>query len=130
MFEKLRITSITVLFLVILAPDCFAEWTIIKTDDNGSHYLDFDSVRYKGSFVYFWKLRDYEKDIYEEMSSKVYIEGDCSLFRYRFLIDKYYTLPMGQGMPSVINDIPETEWTSPSANALSYLFLTKVCRNN
>ena len=130
MLPKLKAILITALFLVILAPDCFAEWTIIKTDKNGSHYLDFDSVSYKGKFIYFWKLRDYEKDIYGEMSSKVYIEGDCGLLKYRFLIDKYFTLPMGEGVPSIINDIPETEWTSPSPNALSYLFLTKVCRDN
>ena len=57
----------------------------------GTFYVDFASMRKVDGYVYFWRLSDFLKpDTYGELSYKIYTQGDCKLFRFKYLSDSYH----------------------------------------
>ena len=63
----------------------YAEWTKVNKDaDGNTNYVDFESIRKKDGYVYWWVLSDILKPtIQGHLSSKSYNQGDCKLFRVR-----------------------------------------------
>ena len=63
--------------------------------------MDFDRIRKDGDYVYYWELNDKpKKDKFGNMSAINYKQVDCQLLAFKFLSDKYFTKPMGQGSTS------------------------------
>ena len=99
------------------------------TSGGDTYYVDFGRIRKHDGYVYFWRLRDYlkpEKD--GDLSSKVYYQGDCKLFRMKNLSFSFHKEPMGGG----IGDIPpipkkHQSWKYPSPNSLNEIMLKTVC---
>ena len=61
------------------------------------------------------------------LSGKVYAEGDCKIFRFRYLSDSYHTGPMGQGDNNGGSNKPDKEWTYPTPGAGDERILQSVC---
>ena len=100
-------------------------WDYIK--DNG---VDFDNTKKDDGFIYWWDLTDYLKPTpYGYLSAKLYKQGDCKTFRYKFLRFYFYSKPMGKGAVQVEEPV-EKGWQYPHPNSAQSLILKSVCNKS
>ena len=79
--------------------------------DGRTFYVDFERIRKHGGYVYYWYLRDFLKpEKWGDMSSKLYNQGDCKLFRYKYLSYFFHKEPMGGGVGNLLNEV-DKNWT-------------------
>ena len=124
----MRKLTLTLVFTLMFSSTSFAEWTKVGKDTDGNtFYVDFERIRKHDGYVYWWDLSDYLKPRQEYLSAKQYNQGDCKLFRVKYLSDSYYTQPMGQGTPSTTSNKPDKEWRYPSPNSVIETILKSVC---
>ncbi|MBT6325949.1 MAG: hypothetical protein HOJ35_08265 [Bdellovibrionales bacterium] len=64
---------------------------------------------------------------YGDLSGKVYMQGDCKLFRYKILSSTYYTQPMARGTYSATGNNPEKEWTYIAPNSVAEVPIKIAC---
>ena len=97
---------------------------------NGSTlYVDFERIRKHGGYVYWWDLTDYLKPTqFGTLSSKNYKQGDCKLFRLKYLSVFFHTQPMGGGTGDT-SPLPEShkDWKYPPPNSTLEFILKTVC---
>ncbi len=125
--KKLLTISI-LLFTLMFSSTSYAEWTkFVKTFNGDIIYIDFDRVRKVDGYVYWWHLSDYLKpDQFGTFSSKVYTQGDCKLFRFKYLSFSFFKEPMGVGAGKVDNK-PDKEWNYPPPNSTQEIILKLAC---
>ncbi len=128
--KKLLLTFILLFSTLMISTPSYAEWTkVSKSVDGYTFYVDFDRMRKNDGYVYWWDLTDYLKPSkHGHLSSKGYHQGDCKLFRYKWLSVSYHTEPMGRGNGSS-RDPSENHkgWKYPSPNSVSEEILKLVC---
>jgi len=113
---------LTLLFsTVFFSSTSFAGWTKVSEGSRGTYYVDFERIRKVDGYVYFWYMVDYLKPS---------PQGDCKLFRFKYLNDSYYTEPMGRGIPSTTSNKPDKEWIYPSPNSVGENILKLVCKTS
>tara|TARA_B100000989_G_C19428896_1_gene422099 strand:- start:204 stop:590 length:387 start_codon:yes stop_codon:yes gene_type:complete len=125
---KSALTIFTLFFIVVSSSTSFAEWTRFGENLNANtFYLDFEKIRKHDGYVYYWVLVDYLKPTETGVfSGKVYKEGDCGLFRYRFLSFVLHKQPMGTDVGEISNpENPEWEYAQP--NTTWEKILNQVC---
>lgn len=95
---------------------------------NGTvYYVDFERKRKHDGYLYYWQLTDYIKPTeHGDLSSKIYVQGDCKLFRYKYLSWSFHREPMGSG-PGVVDNDSDKNWTYPAPNAITEFVLKSVC---
>ena len=120
--------GITLVFSTLMfASPAYADWEEVSGNVAVTVYVDFDRIRTNGRYVYWWHLSDYlEPSPAGKLSSKVYNQGDCEIFRYKRLSFSFHKQPMGEGSGE-IDSIPDTEWNYPSPNSTSEVLLKQVC---
>ena len=98
-----------------------------KSVNGNTYYVDFERIRKHGGYVYWWSLTDYLKpDKSGHLSNKQYYQGDCKLFRTKYLSFVLYKQPMGQDTD--FSHSPEnTKWRYPSPNSIHETTLKTVC---
>lgn len=128
------LVSINILFFV-----CFLglsihakDWTQVTKGQNGhTFYIDMKKLDENKEYVFFWQLINYnEKDEYGDLSAKIYIQGDCKTFKFRWLKVSYHKMFMGRD--PVKPDKPSklvSGWQFPKENSTSYSVLEHVCEN-
>jgi hypothetical protein len=107
-----------------------AGWTeVIKSVDGDTFYVDFERMRKHGGYVYWWDLTDYPKPTkHGTLSSKVYTQGDCKLFRYKYLSYSFHKEPMGGGTGDVQEPVKKHQgWKYPPPNSVYENILKSVC---
>ena len=126
---KTLLTITIFVFTVMFSSTSIAGWTkVSKSVSGNTFYLDFERIRKVDGFVYYWTLTDYLKSTNQgHLSGKVYNQGDCKLFRYKYLSDSYHTQPMGMGIPSTSSNEPDKEWYYPPPNSSNEKMLKSVC---
>ena len=93
-----------------------------------TYYVDFERIRKHDGFVYYWTLSDYLKPTKTgTFSGRVYHQGDCKLFRYKYLSDSYFKGQMGKGDYNSGSNKPDKEWTYPSPKSIAEKILNLVC---
>ena len=118
----------TLILSLMFSSISFAEWTKVSENVSGStFYVDFDTVKEGGGYVYFWYLGDFLKPIKGDLSDKSYIQGDCKKFRYKLLSDSYHKEPMGRG-DSETNNTPDKEWRYSPPDSAGETILKSVCQ--
>ena len=119
----------TLLFSVMFPSASYAEWQELgKMQRNQTTvYLDFERIRKVDGHVYYWALNDYLKPTKNgDLLSKLYVEGDCKIFRARSLSWSYYKEPMGRGTGQVTT--PKTpEWVYYEPNSMGEKILNAIC---
>jgi len=119
----------TLLFstLVFSSPS-YADWTSVSRGKNKTHYADFDKISKRDGYVYYWYLVDYLKPTKQgNLSVKVYMQGDCKLFRVKGMNDHYYKGSMGSGVLSGSDITPDKEWWYVPPDSITENILKKVC---
>ena len=109
----------------------FAGWTEVGKNVKGmTSYVDFERIRKVDGFVYYWTLSDYLKPTpFGDLSMKVYNQGDCKLFRFKFLSFSFHKEPMGIGTSSTTSNKPDKEWRYPTPNSSLETLLKTVCNH-
>ena len=105
----------------------YAEWKKITENISGDKfYVDFKQIRKSNGYVYYWQLTDYSKPTsLGDLSSTIYVQGDCNIFRYAYLSGTFHKKSMGKGYVKPIT--PKFEWTYPSPNSTTNSVLKAVC---
>lgn len=124
--KKLLIIPI-LLFTLMFSSTSYAEWTKVTENVMGvSFYVDFDRIRKHDGYVYYWRLFDYLKPSqYGDLSSKMYVQGDCKQFRYKRLSFSFHKEPMGGGIGET--GTPPDDWKYPPPNSAVEQILKSVC---
>ena len=119
------------LITLIFSSTSNAKWTKVLELENGiSFYIDFDKTKKDDGFIYWWDLTDYLKPTpYGYLSAKLYKQGDCKTFRYKFLRFYFYSKPMGKGVVQVEEPV-EKGWQYPHPNSAQSLILKTVCNKS
>ena len=116
------------LFTILLPAPGHAEWTKVDENSVGTIYVDFGRIRKVDGYVYYWYLGDYLKPSESgTLSTKVYTQGDCELFRFMGLTVHAYKAPMGRG-DHFFSYTPDKEWTNPVPESVWESVLKKICR--
>ena len=119
---------ISKLFLV----EAKAEWTKVTESNNGqTFYVDLQTIHEKEGQIFFWELIDYKfQDEYGDLSAKIFIQGDCSKLRFKWLKLSYHKDSMGRDM--VVDQKPSklvSQWQYPKTHTTSMKVLDFVCKN-
>ena len=95
--------------------------------DGDVYYVDFERKRKNDGYDYYWQLTDYTGPTeLGDLSSIIYVEGDCKLFRYKYLSYSFHREQMGGGAGDVNNN-SEKNWTYPAPNSMTETVLMSVC---
>ena len=122
------VTIIVILINLIFTLNSYAKWTkVVELEDGISFYVDFERIKKVDGFIYWWDLTNYLKPtLYGHLSTKLYRQGDCKAFRYKFLRFYFYKKTMGDGVGHV-EDPEEKEWQYPHPNSAQSVILKSVC---
>ena len=127
---KTLLTIFAFVFTIIFSSTSYAGWTKLgKNVDGDTFYVDFKRIRKHAGYVYFWYLNNYFKpNKYGIFSSKIYQQGDCKIFRVKYLSGSFHKEPMGGGTAETI-PVPESlkGWRNPRPNSRMELTLKAVC---
>ena len=124
---KTLLTIFTLVFTVMFSSTSFAGWTKVAENVNGTYYVDFERIRKHGDYIKFRELVDLLKpDKDGDLSYKLYEQGDCKLFRYKYLGSSNYKQPMGGGHGADYNE-PDKDWRYPSPYSINEIVLKSVC---
>ncbi len=128
---KKLLLILTLLFSVMFSSLSYAEWTkVAKGAEGDEFYVDFERIRKHGGYIYYWHLSDYLKpNPWGSLSGKIYNQGDCRLFRLKYLSSSFHKGPMGTGEFNGSNNEPDKEWTYPAPNSSFEIILKSVCNH-
>ena len=117
----------TLIFTVMFSSTSFAEWKKVTENVKGTNYVDFERIRKRDGYVYYWVLIDlFKPKEYGIFSRKMYKQGDCISFRYKDLSYSFHKENMGEGTgPTKTPKNPE--WRYPSPNSSIEIVLKSVC---
>ena len=112
---------------VMFSSPSYAEWKKVSEGVSGNtFYVDLERIRKNDGYVYWWDLVDLLKPTSNGfLSGKAYKQGDCKLFRYKYLSFSFHNEPMGGGTSHKENT-PE-DWQYPSPDSSGEIILKQVC---
>ena len=77
---------LVIIFTFLFSTTSWGEWNFVIETRGDKLYYDKDRIRKSGKSIYFWELNDYIKpNEWGSLSVTLYIELDCSIFRYKKL---------------------------------------------
>ena len=127
------------LFSLMLSFNSYGEWTKTSEDDDGdAYYIDFQTVKkLDNGNVVFWVMVDSAKGVEGAldnelyMSSKMFWQGDCDLFRFKVLSITQYEKPMGRGDSESYDGYLELmgmdAWNYLPPDSIGYMNLNEIC---
>lgn len=121
---------LTILILISISTTAAAEWTLVQTGDNGSMYIDFDSLQKTGDLVTVSTLNDYyEPQQKDELSAQFKELHDCRNKKYKALSINYFSSPLAQGnlITTVTLNEPETPWSDVVQYSIGELKANIIC---
>ena len=128
-----NITILLVLiFTFLFSTTCWGEWTFVSEGvSGGKYYYDKDKVRKNGKYIYFWDLQDLKKpnEGSRTLSSMVYVQLDCSVFRFKWLSFKSYIKSMGEGKTHE-ESTPPDKWMYPSPDSIREFMYNEICEKH
>ncbi|MDC0651236.1 hypothetical protein OAP52_04155 [Hellea sp.] len=127
MIKKITLGISLFISTLMIASPAYADWVKLGDSVVGTSYVDFDRIRTNGGYVYFWQLTDFSEPKQGMLSFKSYVQGDCEIFRFKYLSTSFYKTPMGEGSGDTFSP-PNPEWTYPSPNSAGEVILKEVCR--
>ena len=128
-FTAITLTVIIYLFCLSIQSK---NWTKVTKGQNGHiFFIDMKKLNESNDYIYFWQLINYnKKDEYGDLSAKIYIQGDCKNFKFKWLKVSYHKLMMGEDQ--VRSNQPSklvSGWQFPNFGSTSYAVLDYVCKN-
>ncbi len=126
--------KLTIVYLIIfLSFSAKADWTKVTVGSNGHvFYVDKNKITENDGYVYFWELIDYlNVNEHGDLSAKIYIEGDCKNFKFKWVSLSYHKDAMGRDNTKVKKPSKVVSgWQTPEINSTSKKILKYVCDIN
>ena len=119
---------LVLLFSLLISFNSFGEWREITVGNRSGnvHYIDDNRIRENNGYVYWWELLDYLKpNKHGYYSDTVYKQGDCNLYKFKFLTMNFYKKPMGVGESLTLS--PDPEWDYALPNSVAETKMDYVC---
>jgi hypothetical protein len=88
------------LFSILISFSSYGEWTKIgESTDGNTQYMDKDTIKEHGGYIYWWELHNYLKPLSggDLLSAISYKQVDCALNRTKDLSLSFYRKHMGEG---------------------------------
>ena len=129
--RKLTLILTTLIFSVMFSSSTsFAEWKKVSENVSGdTFYVDFERIKKHDGYVYYWRLSDYLKPTeHGDLSYKIYNQGDCKKFRYKWLSWSWHKEPMGGGEIGETSNTPDKDWKYPPPDSSGEIILKTVCQ--
>ena len=122
------------LFSLLISFNSYGEWRKVTESiecpaKGDTYYVDIDTIKENGGYVYWYEMTDYfKRDEFGDMSAIIYLEGDCGLNRSRMLSGIFYKQPMC--IDESVREIAKNpEWTYTSPGKINAVVLNFVCKN-
>ena len=120
--------KLLLLFILLFSLPSYAKWTLIQYEpDFASWYIDYGTFKKRGDYVYFWKMTNY-KVADPIKSSKVFLQADCSILRYKTLSLWAYYGQMGTGKLQSNRDTPDAKWKYAAPGTVAEGILNTACK--
>ena len=102
-------------------------WFAYAESDTSTFYLNSNSIKESGGFVYYWRMSDkLVPDEYGTLSSQVYSQGDCSRMSVKTLSYIFFKGSKGTG-PSDTQQSVNKDWKYPPPGSAALAALQWVC---
>ena len=117
------------LFSILFSFNSYGEWKFHSSSLQGdTFHIHTNTISKDKSYVYFWYMKSYLiPDKFGDFSSKVYVQGDCSNNRLKYLTYVWYKEPMGKGLGERSGE--ESEWEYPTSESVGIDLLHDVCNS-
>ena len=115
------------LFSILISFNSYGEWReIVKNTEGDIFYVDLDTVKGHGGYVYFWNWIEYLKPMPSGyIGGIVYFQGDCGAYQQKGLTASYYKNPMLKDQGDSFT--PPDEWIYTPPNSTFRYVLDYVC---
>ena len=118
------------LFSILISFSSHGGWTKIGEYTNGdSHYMDKDTIREHGGYIYWWEMQSFSKlspgTLF--LSTTSYKQGECGIHRFKVLTVNRYKKPIAKGGQFGSMD-SSSEWSYPEPNTFNSLALDTACK--
>ena len=123
--------TLLTLFVLFFSSSVVAEWKAFGTlEIGGKFYVHMDTVKMDSGYLYFWEMQDYNNvpNQFGDLSTQVYIMGDCKLNRIKTLSYIYYKEPMGAGKREQEESVNK-DWKYPAPDTIHLLLLSELCKS-
>jgi len=121
---------LTLLFSILISFNSYADWTLITVnDDDVSYYIDLETIKEKGVYVYYWELDDFPNPMIDDLpiiSAKIRKQIDCFEDKMKSLGTHYYEKNMGEG-DIYYSDDSEGSWVYPPPGTAFSSVVNYVC---
>ena len=121
---------LVLLFSLLISFNSYGEWTqLAEGVDGDKYFINIDTIKENNGSVYYWVLKDHsESSSSGDLSTSLYVEGDCNINRYRILSFVFYTDSMGKGQQDHQKPLEENgDWQYPSPSSISHKLLMYSC---
>jgi len=128
---KKLIPILTVFLSFFLFPSTsLGEWKHVTTNKDGDEFfVDYDRIRVNNGYVYYWTLNEYKKPISGKYpSSRIYVMGDCKVFRFKPLSLSFFKGHMGKGDSVEVEG--NDKWNYPNPKSGIEKILNSVCERS
>ena len=116
------------LFSMLISFNSYANWELLIPDDVADGYINKETIKESGGYVYFWILQNkHLPDEFPGMSVEAYGQVDCNIDRMRFLTYIAYKEQMGRGEREEEYTPENPEWDYVSPDTLGASYLNYVC---
>jgi len=116
------------LLSILISFNSYGEWTEVSKSTGDTFYIENDTIKEHGGYVYYWMMIDSLEPWAESgfLSDQTYNKVDCGIFRNQILSFIFYERSMGRG--TGITDEPSNlQWTYPSPGSVGKSILNYVC---
>jgi len=127
--KKLLLIFTLLFSTLIFSSPSYGKWTKVDKVDGTDIYVDFNNIRKHDGYIYWWVLSDWRKPIETGVvSSETYNQGDCKLFRFKYLSAYFHKEPMGRSIGDAQEPPPEFQsWIYPPPKTQYARVLEMVC---
>jgi hypothetical protein len=118
---------IIIILSILCSLKSYGDWDFHSSSLQGeTFFLQLNTVKKENDNVYFWYLKNYlMPNKFGDLSSIVYVKGDCSLNRLKYLSYIWFKEPMGKGAGERSNK--ESEWEYPASDSVGIDLLNDAC---
>jgi hypothetical protein len=114
--------------LVLASGPAAADWVQYAAGDNHTWFYEEPFLRREGGLRTFWIVKNLSAaDEKEARSYRFLVQFDCNKGHYRYLSERAFKEPMGEGKILFFDDT-FTKWLAAAPNGLMAHLQTHVCR--
>jgi len=125
--RKFTLSTISIIFTLFMSAASAVEWKQVSSNHHATYYVNIDSIKNKGKYVYYWDLGNLFGPISDGiLSIKSYNQGNCEKFLRKSLKNSFHKKPMGDGI-GVVSNSNRQSWKTPPPASSSAKILEFVC---